>query len=314
MGKLFGDIYGQPTAVRLLSTQLKNNHLDHAYLFLGGEGLGKRYLAKRFAQYLLCEKGEGDQCQSCRLLNSGNHPDLITIEGDSGIKIDEVRKIIERINLSPNISKRKVVLISNAENLGIEAANALLKTLEEPPLDSIIMLTAISIKSLPETVISRVQKIKMVPIGPINTEKILANFTSDKKISKEAYKLSEESISEAKKVIEDKSYREKKEQLYRDILSLLFSKSIIEKNQILDFYDKNKELIWLFDALYYLVTKSLEKDDSDNEFIKQIKNNLTSQLRAKLSQKMLKIYDILKYNVNLRLNLEVMLMEQLTND
>ncbi len=313
MKKLFSDIYGQKNAVKLLTSQIKNNHLAHAYLFLGSAGVGKEYLAREFARYLLCGSGEEDDCRNCQLFDMKNHPDFMKLDGAEGIKINELREVIERLNYSPNISKRKVALFANTENISQEVANAMLKTLEEPPLDSVIILTAVSTKSLPETVLSRAQKIKLLPLGAEDIAKVLAPEVSEDKLTEVLF-LAGENLGEAKKILSDPAYKAQKERLYADVRTILFGKSIIEKFTILERLDKEDELPNLFGTLFYLVAESLDESKHPKKnLVTDLEQSLSLPIRAQMARKMLKIYDILQYNVNLKLLLEQLILENLIN-
>lgn len=309
MGKLFSDIVGQKNAVRVLSAQIESGNLSHAYLFLGDEGVGKDYLAKEFARYLLCPKMTDDDCPVCQNFKKGIHPDFIYINGKEGIKIEQVREVIERINLSPSIGERKILFFSRSENLGIEAANALLKTLEEPPLDSVIILTAVSEKSLPQTIISRSQKIKLHSLAPEDVKKILKTEFSDSEIEK-IINYSEGSIGEAKKLISDPQKINDKKDKYEDIEILLNSQSMIEKFKIIEKYDKNKNLRDFFDlfskTIYGLLGSILKKEPAETV---TISNKYDIYTLTKVASKTLKIYENLEYNVNLKIAMEEIVLE-----
>lgn len=136
--------------------------LPHALLFHGPAGLGKRAFAWRFAQYLLCEsataEGGCETCVSCRRFTVGTHPDLLSVAplGDSTmITVDQVRTIRDFVALKPHTSARKVVILEPAEAMNVNAANALLKVLEEPPAASALFLVTPVVSRLPATIRSR---------------------------------------------------------------------------------------------------------------------------------------------------------------
>ncbi|QFI54673.1 DNA polymerase III subunit delta' [Aeromonas simiae] len=144
--------------------------LGHAWLLLGDEGLGKEQLADALAQRHLCQQHIDDQacghCHACQLFSKGNHPDLgrIGVEGKS-IGIDPVREICRRLGESAQLGRGKVVIIEGAERMTEAAANALLKTLEEPAGDSLILLLASQSSRLLPTILSRCNK-HLCPIPP----------------------------------------------------------------------------------------------------------------------------------------------------
>ena len=151
------------------------NRLPHALLLCGQEGLGKQSFAQRFATALLCQTvlADGSPCGSCRsclLLHAGNHPDylLVTPQGsDKPIKVDQVRELCSFLNHTSQFSGFKIVVISAAHMLNISAANSLLKTLEEPPGDCLLLLVTAHPYRLPATVRSRCQTVVfMLPEMP----------------------------------------------------------------------------------------------------------------------------------------------------
>lgn len=126
--------------------------LAHAYLFIGPSNIGKGETAQAIAKLINCEQSEGktfcDTCPVCIKINSGNHPDVMIIDNEYGeaIKIEQIRKLLDQSKLRPFLEGKKVFIIKNIENMTLEAANAFLKTLEEPAADSLILLTT----SVPE--------------------------------------------------------------------------------------------------------------------------------------------------------------------
>lgn len=156
----FGDIIGQKEIISGLKSSLKQNRVGHAYIFSGPVGIGKRTVAKIFSKVLLCEEGKYDECcgfcQSCNMMESGSHPDFfqISIEGLK-IGIDSIRDIQRDMVNKPLYSDRKVFLITEADKMTVQAQNCLLKTLEDPPGHSVIILTVSNYDSLIETIRSR---------------------------------------------------------------------------------------------------------------------------------------------------------------
>lgn len=312
MGKLFSDIVGQKTAVSILSSQILSGSLSHAYILLGEEGTGKEYLAREFSKYILCENQTGeDSCENCKRFDKGLHPDFIQINGEEGIKIEEVRETVEKINLMPAMSKYKVIVFTKAENLGIEAANALLKTFEEPPKDSIIILTAISEKSLPATIISRGQKIKLSKINENEIKKVLLNDFEESEINK-ILPYAEGNIGEAKQLISDNAYFEAKKELFSGVEECLLSDSIIKKFKAIEAFDKDKrmkEFLGLFSRIIFQSNLQPDIINPEDEIYSKVQGKHSAHKILKMSEKTLKIYENLEYNVNLRLALEEIILE-----
>ena len=151
--------------------QATRDRLPHSLLFSGPAGLGKNRFAQRFAASLLCaspmENGAPcGKCKSCHLLSVGNHPDyrVTTIEEDSSvITVDQVRELISYLSLRPHTSSRRVVILAPAEMMNINAANSLLKVLEEPPADSVLILVSHRPQLLSATIRSRCARFEFRP-------------------------------------------------------------------------------------------------------------------------------------------------------
>ncbi|WCH20853.1 DNA polymerase III subunit delta' [Aeromonas salmonicida] len=146
-----------------LSQTAQAGRLGHAWLLLGDPGLGKEQLAERLARLHLCQqpdRGEPcGQCHSCQLFDKGHNPDLGTVTIDSKtIGVEAIREICARLQNSAQLGRGKVVIIPDAERMTESAANALLKTLEEPAGDSLLLLIASQVSRLLPTILSRCHK------------------------------------------------------------------------------------------------------------------------------------------------------------
>jgi DNA polymerase-3 subunit delta' len=152
-----------------LVQRAKNERLPHALLISGPAGLGKHVFTERFAHYLLCDRPVGDapcgECRSCTLLAAGSHPDYLAIEPEEpgkAIKIDQIRQLAAFTALTPQYGGHKLAIISPAEQMNRNAANSLLKTLEEPAGPTIMLLVTSKPHRLPATIRSRCQ---LVPVA-----------------------------------------------------------------------------------------------------------------------------------------------------
>ena len=170
---------GQERAKLLLAAAFAPERLGHAYLFTGPDGVGKTLLAQEAAQALLC-RGDGARpcgaCQDCRLFAHDSHPDFLLLEpeGDSRvIKIDKIRDLIHTLSLMPVQGDRRVAILRDADALNEEAANALLKTLEEPPASALLILTSSRPRALLPTLRSRCQEIRFEPLSAEHLRAIL---------------------------------------------------------------------------------------------------------------------------------------------
>lgn len=146
----------------------RKGQLPHALLLYGPEGIGKEDFARAAAKSLLCERTDANglacgECKSCQLIDSGNHPDFISIQPEEtgkAIKIDQIRELIRVMTLSPHFGGYRMVLVSPAEQMNLAAANGLLKTLEEPQDNTVILLVTSQVSRLPATIRSRCQMLR----------------------------------------------------------------------------------------------------------------------------------------------------------
>jgi len=174
---MFKNILGQQKAVLSLQAQLRTNRIAQAYLFAGPEGVGRKKTAIEVAKALNCRDKEQiepcDECPSCRKIDKNIHPDVHLIdfawqaglleekpEQQTQIKIDVIREIQREISLKRFEGNYKVFIIDQAEKMSQSAMNCLLKTLEEPPENSLLILVTTSQDMLTQTIISRCQIIK----------------------------------------------------------------------------------------------------------------------------------------------------------
>jgi len=175
----FKEIKGHQIPVSFIRTPIEKDTVAHAYLFAGIDGIGKVSTAVTFAKALNCQQGGGDSCDictSCRKIDSKNHPDVLRIapdEAQATIKISSIRAIGEKVSLRPYEAKKKVCIIEDAHLMTAEASNSLLKTLEEPPPDSVFILTTSNIAGLFRTIVSRCQVVKFSPLSRQTVEDIL---------------------------------------------------------------------------------------------------------------------------------------------
>ncbi len=165
----FDLILGNPRVKKILRLALERNRVPSSLLFSGPPGVGKRSLARILAQAINCEREKGDACgvcPTCVAISGGRLPDVWEIEPEGQvIKIEQIRALKQAAYLRPMVARKRVFIIDDADKMNEEAANSLLKTLEEPPLFSHIILLTSNHHLLPPTVLSRCQVLQFIPVG-----------------------------------------------------------------------------------------------------------------------------------------------------
>lgn len=175
----FKDIVGQERIKEHFQKALETGKVSHAYIINGEKSSGKEFIAKVFAMALQCEKGEVEPCQechSCKQALSANHPDIIRVQHEkpNTISVDDVRfRINQDVDVKPYSGKYKVYIVNEAEKMTVQAQNALLKTLEEPPAYVVILLLTDNVNALLPTIVSRCVVLNMKPVMDSQIRKFL---------------------------------------------------------------------------------------------------------------------------------------------
>jgi DNA polymerase III subunit delta' len=182
----FRDLVGQQHAHRILSGALRSGRVSHAYLFVGPAGVGRMATARAFAQALLCAQGGDDACGACgpcRKAAAGTHPDLRVItpgRTDSGaerrgVAIDQIRDLKRDAAYPPYEGRWKIYIIEDTDQMRAEAANSLLKVLEEPSASTVIILLSTSTEALLPTLVSRAQLVRFTLVSAEEIAKALVS-------------------------------------------------------------------------------------------------------------------------------------------
>src|SRR5262245_1929418 len=189
----FTDFPEQQDVVQLLQRSLERGRLGHAYLFAGGQLSELQAVARTLAKTLNCERPPRratnglaldccDACLSCRKIDAENHPDVLWVRPESKsrvITIEQMRELMRTVHLKPTQARFKVAVIAAADRLNVQAANAFLKTLEEPPADSILVLLSTEPQRLLETILSRCLRLNFAgESGPQRDPGFLAWLTN----------------------------------------------------------------------------------------------------------------------------------------
>ncbi|MBX3443928.1 MAG: DNA polymerase III subunit delta' [Planctomyces sp.] len=215
------EIQGQSTAIDMLRRAAARGRLAHGYLFLGPAGIGKRQVARTLAQALFCPRSGEElepcgECPACRQVQAGSHPDLFEIgcpEGKRELPIDLIAGAKDKrgreglchdITLRPMSADRRVAIIDDAHTMNEESANALLKTLEEPPEGSILILISPELEPILPTIRSRCQPLWFAPLPLPLVESLLreADPQLDPAAAAAAARLSGGSLDTARRLLD----------------------------------------------------------------------------------------------------------------
>ncbi len=176
---LFSNIRGQDPAVATVRNALANDRLAHAYLFIGPRGVGKKATAVTLAQTLFCQARPQEGCgvcSACASVRAGTHPDLTLVAPESGkqsVVIDQVRELQHLFILKPVSSDRKIAIIDDAHLLTAQAQSALLKLVEEPPGNALLILLTVNSATLSRPLLSRCQQVRFSALPLLVVEQLL---------------------------------------------------------------------------------------------------------------------------------------------
>ena len=174
---MFKDIKGQSQAIKILQKEIATSSISGAYLFTGPVGVGKTFTALTFAKALNCKKEEMDscdECSSCRKIDHQNHPDVRKIVPENGsIKIEQIRNLKRESSYKLYEGRKKVWIIEEADKFGLAAANSILKILEEPPPQTVLILISQIKEGLLPTILSRCEVIRFFPLPLPEIEKMM---------------------------------------------------------------------------------------------------------------------------------------------
>jgi DNA polymerase-3 subunit delta' len=251
-------LLGHEWAVDMLHHHLKRDGLRHAYLFAGSPGLGRRTLALRLAQALNCEKpiAPGEPCRACRdcrQIEAMQHPDLAVIQAESEggiLKVDQVREVQHALSLKPYQSKYRVAIFLRFQEANDNAANALLKTLEEAPAYAVLILTADNPEQLLPTIVSRCEILRLRPLPLEAIEAYLLERGVEAERARLLAHISGGRPGYARRLVEDSNLLEKRDERLNDLQTLLPS-SRVEKFAYAERLARDKDsmrqtiLIWL---------------------------------------------------------------------
>ena len=221
---------GQDNLCLALEKTIVAGKLSQAYAFIGPEGIGKKEIALAFARNVIASSGGNVSDQM-----SASYSDLMTVakeEDKKNISIEQVRDLIHRLNMSSFLGSYKVGIIEGAENLSLDAANALLKTLEEPREGCLIILTAVSLDKLPATIASRLAIWRILPAKREAVYDYLLSLGAKREAAREISSLALGRPGFAKRMWEDSSLLETELSPVKDLLGHLLGEKIISEREL----------------------------------------------------------------------------------
>ena len=321
----FGAIVGHEDVVAHLKNAIRTDKVSHAYIFGGERGSGKRLLATVFAMTLQCLEHGTDPCQvcpSCRKLQSGNHPDVIfvTHEKPNSIGIDDIREqLIGDVGIKPYESPYKIYIVDDASKLTLQAQNALLKTIEEPPAYAVIILLADNTDALLPTITSRCVKLNLKPVSDDEMKDYLMNqlHVPDYQAEIEA-SFAQGNIGRAKQLAESTDFMEMTEDVIRllknsrrmDVAAMIEVVKAWSSDK-LDIYDRlDIFTMWFRDVLLFKATREI-----DGLIFKEEINAISERASVSSYEGIEKILEAiqtagnrLRANVNFELTMELLFL------
>lgn len=321
----FKDIIGNDMIKDHFKKAIENNKISHAYILTGEAGTGRKSIANAFSMALLCERGGKEPCMvchSCKQVLSGNHPDLIYVkhEKPNSIGVDDIREQInDTIMIRPYSSYYKVYIVDEAEKMTVQAQNALLKTIEEPPSYAVIILITTNQEAFLPTILSRCVQLKLKPLKDFTVKSYLVEHLGV--AEKEAEICAAFARGNLGKAIHLASSDEFKE-LYYKMMALVKNVDTMDIVDLMDRIREIKELnfdisevldmlqLWYRDVLMFKVTKDMNLLIFKDEYktINGMGQNIGYDGLEKILEAIETCRTRLNANVNMELAMELLLL------
>ncbi|WP_313340477.1 DNA polymerase III subunit delta' [Sedimentibacter sp.] len=317
----FSQIAGQDEIKKSLINSINNNQVSHCYIFEGPKGMGKYDLALVFAQALLCKNKDNtpcNKCHDCLKVNSENHPDLHVINIDeTTIKREDIDELINSIYKKPYEANKKIYIIKEAQEMTPQAANTFLKTLEEPPKDSVIILLTTNSNLLLTTIVSRCQHIKLKNVNKeIIKSHLIDNYDISDEIAELASFYSKGILNKAISISLEKDNLLK----FREEIIKLFDKIINSDSEIIydleNYFEEQKDNIdsiieimmtWVRDIMF--IKNNMEELIINKDFKQLIKmHGELMKDNSNIIEYMQQTSENIKSNVNYKLAVDNMLL------
>lgn len=322
----FKDIVGYEDIKNHFQNAIQSGKLSHAYILEGDSGMGKKLLAGTIAKVISCEEGKKDACDeciSCKLFDTKNHPDIIHVRATkkTGIGVDDIRELINKdVGIKPYMFKEKIYILHEAEKMTVQAQNALLKTIEEPPSYVRFILLAKGVHQFLPTILSRCVRIKLKP----QSDEVIRNYLENRLfIAKKSAKLyatfARGNIGRAIVLKDSEDFKDMREDII-EFMSIMAKGNKIDALEAVILFDKYKDnqiefldmmLTWIRDIM---LIKSIEKgdglihQDKKEELVKQ-KEYISFKKISSLVKSIEKILRNHKLHINYMLSIEVMIIK-----
>ena len=314
-------LVGHEWAKKRLLSGLASGRVSHATLIVGPPSIGKATLARFFAQALTCSETPVPcgVCRSCRRIISGNHPDVRVLDApDETLKIDQVRDLQRELWLSPHEGTWRVAVLCDFERASTEAANALLKTLEEPPAHVVLILTATEADILLPTIVSRCQVLPLRPLPLTEVQQaLISHWGADEMQANLLAHVSSGRLGWAVRALQDKAMLDRRDECL-DALTSLSGKGRVDRLAYASSLSRNQKLAretlefwmsWWRDVLLLTANAQVVLTNIDRmDSLRQHTNQVTLHESQRMVAQLRYIVSSLDQNVNLRLAMEVLLL------
>lgn len=322
----FADIVGQEHLKEHLENAIKMDKVSHAYIINGEKNAGKEFIAKTFAMALQCENRQGiepcGECHSCKQALSGNHPDIIFIthEKPGTIGVDDIRRQINNdVAIKPYKGPWKIYIMNEGEKMTVQAQNALLKTLEEPPEYAVLLILAANVDSLLPTVLSRCVVLNMKPAKDAQIKKYLMetmeipDYKADICVA-----FARGNVGKAKLLANSEEFDKVKEEaviLLKNIREMELNEIVTAIKKINEYkFDVNDYLdilsIWYRDVLLFKATHDANHliFKEEIQYIRKVADKSAYEGIEKIIDALEKSKQRLSANVNFDLTMELLLL------